>query len=213
MDDLKKIRKRILIGFGVLFLLIIILAILVVNEPSNRKLINSTAGVISSSLQQSSQSPSTGSGNTQVTDVQETGTSKCKLNGYLPDPTCGSGSIDPRVTQDNINSTICVSGYTKTVRPSVDYTNGLKIQGIKDYGYVDTDLSDYEEDHIIPLEVGGNPTEPQNLFPEPIQQAKEKDKVENYLHAQVCNGFMTLSEAQKEIIMDWHAVYVNAGLD
>ena len=27
------------------------------------------------------------------------------------------GAIDPRVTQDNIHETICVRGYTRTVRP------------------------------------------------------------------------------------------------
>ena len=35
----------------------------------------------------------------------------------------------------------------------------------------------------------------------------EKDKVENYLHDQVCSGAMPLSEAQKEIATNWLAVY------
>jgi len=147
-----------------------------------------------------------------VKTVNEQEMSKCKLNGYLPDFKCNSGATDSRVTQDNINSTICVSGYTATVRPNTDYTNSLKIQGIKDYGYTDTNLSDYEEDHIMPLELGGSPTDPQNLFPEPIQQAKEKDKVENYLHGKVCSGAILLLEAQREIVSDWHVIYVNASL-
>jgi len=55
--------------------------------------------------------------------------------------------------------------------------------------------SNYEEDHLIPLEVGGNPTDPNNLWPEPYAEpngARDKDKVENFLHDEVCSGQMTL---------------------
>jgi len=154
----------------------------------------------SSNIQQTSQS-------TSAVTATPAKTSKCSLNGTLPDPECNPGTIDPNVTQENIKTTICVSGYTARVRPSVTYTNKLKVQGIKDYGYDDTKLADYEEDHIIPLEIGGNPSDPNNLFPEPIQQAKQKDQVENFLHAQVCSGKITLSEAQKEITTNWYEVY------
>ena len=50
----------------------------------------------------------------------------------------------------------------------------------------------------------GNPTDPKNLWPEPFQTsipdggAHAKDKVENYLHAEVCAGSLTLEQAQKE---------------
>ncbi|WP_284742352.1 hypothetical protein [Amycolatopsis sp. RTGN1] len=62
----------------------------------------------------------------------------------LPDPACTPGAKNPDVTQSTIGSTICVSGWTATIRPSTTYTNGLKKQGIIDYGYSDTSLSDYE---------------------------------------------------------------------
>ena len=74
---------------------------------------------------------------------------------------------NPDVTQDTIDSTICVSGWTATVRPPASYTTALKIQQIADYGYTDTSTADYEEDHFIPLELGGSPTDPGNLWPEP----------------------------------------------
>jgi hypothetical protein len=74
---------------------------------------------------------------------------------------------NPDVTQSTITSTICVSGWTSTIRPPTSYTNPLKTQGIKDYGYTDTSLSSYEEDHFLPLEVGGSPRDPRNLWPEP----------------------------------------------
>ena len=74
---------------------------------------------------------------------------------------------NPRVTQANIKSTICKKGYTASVRPPRIYTEPLKKKDIALYGLADTQLKAYELDHLIPLEVGGNPTDPQNLWPEP----------------------------------------------
>src|SRR6266567_5179912 len=68
------------------------------------------------------------------------------------------------VTQSTIGSTICVSGWTATVRPPTSYTNALKVTQIAQYGYSDTSTADYEEDHLIPLELGGNPTSALNLW-------------------------------------------------
>ena len=44
----------------------------------------------------------------------------------LPTHTLTPGATNPDVTQDNINNTICVSGWTKTIRPTTKYTNDLK---------------------------------------------------------------------------------------
>jgi hypothetical protein len=129
------------------------------------------------------------------------------VNG-LPDPACTPGVADPRVTQDNLHSTICVSGYTSTVRPPSSYTDGLKRQQIKAYGYNDTKLADYEEDHLVPLELGGSPTDPKNLWPEPRTgnfPASKKDGVENSLHAKVCAGLVTLAAAQAAIATNWES--------
>lgn len=136
-------------------------------------------------------------------NVQSAKTSLCHTNGVLPDPSCTPGTIDPNVVQENIYQTICKKGYTKTVRPSVDYTEKLKIEQIKEYGYSDISLRDYEEDHLIPLEVGGSPSDPKNLWPEPINQAHEKDNMENLCNVKVCDGKITLIEAQKEIGANW----------
>ena len=46
-----------------------------------------------------------------------------------------NGAINPAVTQENINSTICVSGWTKTIRPTAGYTNKLKLQQLKSGPY------------------------------------------------------------------------------
>ncbi len=163
-------------------------------------------------------SPSASNQNQQANQPQASryipsGASKssgCHENNGLPDSSCTPGATDSRVTQNNIKSTICVSGYTTTVRPSTSYTNPLKEKQIQEYGYSDTSLSDYEEDHLIPLEVGGSPTDPANLWPEPYNityGARVKDKVENYLHSQVCSGAISLAEAQKEDAQNWETVY------
>jgi hypothetical protein len=118
------------------------------------------------------------------------------------------------VHQDNIQTTICVSGFTKPPRrPSSSYTDGLKLQGFDQYGLSDRKKGDYEEDHLISLELGGDPRDPKNLWPEPYNAsvvdggARFKDKVEKYLNRQVCQGRMTLAEAQKAIVTDWYHVY------
>jgi hypothetical protein len=135
-------------------------------------------------------------------------TGECHSVNGLPDPICTPGIADPRVTQDNILTTICVSGYTTKVRPSSQYTDTRKAQQIKEYGYTDTKLADYEEDHLIPLELGGHPTDPKNLWPEPLSgayPATKKDGVENSLHTKVCAGLMSLAAAQAAIAADWES--------
>lgn len=140
----------------------------------------------------------------------------------LPDPAMTPGATNPAVTQATIGRTICVSGWTATVRPPASYTTGLKIRQIAAYGYTDTNLAHYEEDHLISLEIGGAPRDPLNLWPEPYATslpdgtpvgARIKDRLENYLHKLVCGGQMTLGTAQALIAGDWESAWRVAGLD
>jgi hypothetical protein len=124
----------------------------------------------------------------------------------LPDSSCTPGAYNSDVTQSDIHSTICVSGWTATVRPPTSYTNPLKAQGNIDYGYSDTNMADYEEDHLVPLELGGAPRDPGNLWPEPYsgsQTAHSKDGVETKLKNAVCAGTITLSSARSAIRSNW----------
>jgi hypothetical protein len=105
------------------------------------------------------------------------------------------GALNPDVTQATIGSTICLHGWTGTVRPPVDYTNALKAQQMREYGLTGGS-SAYQEDHLISLELGGDPTDPRNLWPEPYPRATAMDKVENALNAEVCSGKLTLAQAQ-----------------
>jgi len=123
--------------------------------------------------------------------------------GPLPDAVCTPGATNPDVTQENIASTICKSGWTSTIRPPTSFTNKLKTSGIRDYGYTDTALSSYEEDHLISLELGGAPSDPRNLWPEPGGSPNPKDKVENDLKRAVCSSQVKLVDAQHAIATDW----------
>ena len=117
-------------------------------------------------------------------------------HAILADPVRTPGVLNPDVTQSNIRSTICRSGWTATIRPPVAYTNDLKRKQMRVYGETGA-LSEYQEDHLISLELGGNPTDPRNLWPEPYPRAAEVDKIENELNAQVCSGELTLAQAQQ----------------
>ena len=128
----------------------------------------------------------------------------------LPNPLTTPGVTNPDVTAATIHSTICVSGWTKTIRPPASYTTALKIKQLEEAGYIDQNPSDYEEDHYIPLELGGHPTDPRNLWPELWEGdwgAHRKDRIENRLKTEVCGGRLGLADAQDMIRRDWRAAY------
>jgi hypothetical protein len=106
------------------------------------------------------------------------------------------GVLNPDVTQATIATTICKSGWTRTIRPPTEFTNELKRKQMVEYGRKGT-LSDYQEDHLISLELGGHPTDPRNLWPEPYPRASNVDLKENELNDAVCSGDLTLAEAQR----------------
>jgi hypothetical protein len=113
---------------------------------------------------------------------------------YHADVTRTPGVLNPDVTQANIDTTICKHGWTKTIRPT-SYTNDLKRKQMREYG-VGGALNDYQEDHLVSLELGGHPTDPRNLWPEPYPRASEVDSIENELNARVCSGQLSLEQAQ-----------------
>jgi hypothetical protein len=108
------------------------------------------------------------------------------------------GALNPRVRQSTIKQTICKSGWTTKIRPPASYTNGLKIKQMVLYEETGSP-SDYEEDHFVPLELGGAPRNPKNLWPEPRSQAKLSDPLETQLKRKVCKGLMKLAKARAAI--------------
>jgi hypothetical protein len=111
------------------------------------------------------------------------------------------GATDPAVTQSNLAQTVCRSGYTATVRPPVSFTNDLKRRQLAAPAYAaDRNPRHYEEDHWIPLELGGAPRDQRNLWPEPRSHSARTDPVENRVHRDLCAGRLTLRAAQARIV-------------
>lgn len=133
---------------------------------------------------------------------QRTKTSGCAAAGALPDAACTPGAIFADVTKDQV----CVPGYSKGVRNVPD---SVKNEVFAEYGIASHTPGEYEVDHLISLELGGS-NDIANLWPEPAEPRPgfhEKDKVENYLHKQVCDGAMTMADAQVIIATNWLSVY------
>jgi len=101
----------------------------------------------------------------------------------------------------------CVSGWTATVRRSSSYTSSLKVDQLAAFGYADQNPKDYEEDHRVPLELGGAPRDTTNLSPERGASPNPKDSAENAAHAAVGGGRATLRQEQVAFITAWLAPY------
>ena len=126
--------------------------------------------------------------------------------GDLPDPQYTPGATNPAVTQDNIAQTICVPGYTRTVRPPAAYTNRLKRDQLNTYYKGQGDMRSVEEDHLIPLNVGGHPTAAENLWPQAYgskYDASYKDRCEVAAGRAVCQGNIGLVDAQRNFAVNW----------
>jgi hypothetical protein len=130
----------------------------------------------------------------------------CHARGHgpysLPDPHCTPGAVNPSVTQATIGRTICVPGWTKTVRPPESITEREKLGSMKAYGDADS-AHNYEYDHLVSLELGGAVNDARNLWPEPGGSPNPKDTVEDRLHRMVCDGQMRLARAQHIIATQW----------
>jgi len=100
----------------------------------------------------------------------------------------------------------------------------LKARQLQAARFTDKNSAHYEEDHFISLELGGHPRDAKKLWPEmwgtpgtpltfrgpfppSLVGAKAKDRVENAINTAVCNGTMTLQEAQHTIATDWFKYY------
>jgi len=138
------------------------------------------------------------------------GTCRDRDGGQLPDPRCTPGSIDPAVTQATIHRTICVTGYTKKVRPSSSETDRFKYD-VAYVAYRTPQSKKTELDHLVSLELGGS-NDAANLWPETPPTPNPKDKVENALHRAVCEGRVTLAAAQRAIARDWLTAESDLGL-
>lgn len=119
-------------------------------------------------------------------------------------------ALNPDVHQDTIQQTICVAGYTASVRPSTTYTNGVKLKLLRENALPASAAKEFELDHRIPLALGGHPRSLQNLMLQPWEGkdgAKAKDRLERSLQRLVCAGKVLLDDARKAIYVDWQGAY------
>jgi hypothetical protein len=138
---------------------------------------------------------------------------------YLPDPHCTPGATNPKVTQADLASTVCKSGYTSGIRPPASITGREKKLSEAAYGF-NGKAATTEYDHLISLELGGDPNSALNLWPEPNKASatgttNPKDKVENTLNTLVCNAvhgkpYLPLVKAQYLISTNWTTAIATA---
>ena len=116
-------------------------------------------------------------------------------------------ALNPDVSEATIRLTICVSGWTAKVRPPVSYTEPLKLRQIAAEHLPGT-ASAYEEDHRLPLELGGSPSDPANLSPEAHPGSYTKDAAENEAKREVCAG-ADLRTVQAAFVSRWLGPYAS----
>jgi hypothetical protein len=133
----------------------------------------------------------------------------CVERGGLPDARCTPGAIRAGVTL----ATICAYGYSRSVRPPESYTEPLKLRQMRAYD-LPGPASDYEEDHLVALSIGGAPRDLANLWPEPRSgpyNAEQKDELETWAARMACARRIPLGRLQHEMATDWIALYRAAG--
>ena len=123
----------------------------------------------------------------------------------LPDPTMTPGAVDPLVTL----SDIC-NGTTKERRPR---TTAACQRAFAAYSIPPADRGLYECDHLVPVAIGGS-SALTNLWPQPMDEAHRKDRLEVELQRRACVAFRTLvpaeaaavlAQEQREVADDWVA--------
>jgi hypothetical protein len=155
-------------------------------------------------IQSNSGDNATNTSNTSSPSVQKSSLKDVTKPNLNPNPELTPGDVYTNITSQDV----CESGYSGRVR-NVPASEKKKVYQEYGISYPQPEGA-YEVDHFISLELGGS-NDIKNLWPEPANPTPgfhEKDKVENYLHKQVCDGKMSLGEAQDKIRNDWYAVYL-----
>jgi hypothetical protein len=137
------------------------------------------------------------------------------------------GAANPAVTQDNLKTTVCVHGWAANERKSLgSRAETMKLADLKAAGLPPSAAKLYELDHVRSIVDGGSPTDPNNLdlepwhimlrYPDPVNSplrdwgARTKDRVEVYVHKQMCAGKITLDQGGHMLTDNWMATYYAA---
>jgi hypothetical protein len=109
-------------------------------------------------------------------------------------PSCAPGAVD---TDD---LAIICGQHTSERRCTFDASFRRRL--LAAYGVT----SAGELDHRISLELGGS-NDVTNIWPEPAEEFRLKDEVENALHRAVCKHELSLDAARKIVLDDWRGFY------
>lgn len=122
-------------------------------------------------------------------------------------PVMAEPVADPAVTQQTLETTVCVPGYTKTIRHRAKNLRLLKLALMAEAGLSPEAKAEFRLDHVLPLTLGGNPRDLTNLALQPLALSYRKDRIERKLGCLVCTGQLSLQDAQNAILDDWQAAY------
>jgi len=82
-----------------------------------------------------------------------------------------------------------------------NFSESKKATVARVYNVPKANWSEYEFDHLIPLCAGGS-NDVRNVWPEPLEHAHRKDKIEDHVCSGMRAGAMTQKEAIQEVF-DW----------
>jgi hypothetical protein len=122
--------------------------------------------------------------------------------GVFPNRTLTPGAARSVAQQD-----VCVADDND---PAWLLPASVEHEVLREYGITDSRAKDYQLDYLIPPSLGGTP-DIQNVWPQPYSNlgwnAHAKDELENRLRQLVCEGRLTLPQAQRDISGDWTQAY------
>ena len=125
----------------------------------------------------------------------------------VPDSDLPNRSITPGSVRDHVVSDVCTPDYARHARHvTLEERHDVFARYHVPYAL----HSQYELDHLIPLEIGGSNRE-SNLWPQPRSgewSSRRKDRLENRLHDLVCRGGLPIVAAQRAIAENWVAAYL-----
>lgn len=115
--------------------------------------------------------------------------------------------LTPGLARGLTQATVCATRWGLDHR---HVTEAMKRQVARRYGIPRSTIRAAgrccEFDHLIPRELAGADAVT-NLWPQPWAEARKKDRLENWLHREVCAGRLSLEAAQLQIVDDWPAAY------
>jgi hypothetical protein len=139
------------------------------------------------------------------------------------------GALNPAVTQGTIKQTICSAKWVAAARPSPTKLASQLQASLTAYGYTGQAAGNYVEDQLISINLGGSPTNPANLWPEPFRLIAQpsgqnslngfpvdfgmrtKTAYESWLNQMVCAGSLPLAKAQQRLTANWIASWITDG--